>query len=149
MSKKSDKYYESLDKRTKEYKRYLRRQEKAKAKFMLGDKIAQATKATGIDKAVKFVFGEDCGCKERQEKVNKAVLKAFGRRHVNALTEDEYNTIKDSLNSNKLDVNQQNELRAIHERIFNVRSTSSCSSCSFASQIYKPLLALINTYETE
>ena len=37
----------------------------------LGDTIAAITEATGIDKVVKAVVGEDCGCNERREKLNK------------------------------------------------------------------------------
>lgn len=37
----------------------------------LGDSIAKVTQATGIDKVVKAVVGEDCGCKQRQEKLNQ------------------------------------------------------------------------------
>ena len=40
----------------------------------LGDTIAKITKATGIKKVTKTVFGaikKDCGCKERQNKLNK------------------------------------------------------------------------------
>jgi hypothetical protein len=37
----------------------------------LGDTIAKVTKATGIEKLVKFIAGEDCGCNERKEKLNK------------------------------------------------------------------------------
>jgi hypothetical protein len=40
----------------------------------LGDTIAKITKATGIKKAVKTVFGafnKDCGCSERQAKLNR------------------------------------------------------------------------------
>ena len=37
----------------------------------LGDTIEKITKATGIDKLVKFIAGEDCGCDERQEILNK------------------------------------------------------------------------------
>jgi hypothetical protein len=41
----------------------------------LGDTIASVTKATGIDKVAKFVAKaagkEDCGCKKRQDKLNK------------------------------------------------------------------------------
>ena len=37
----------------------------------LGDSIAKITKATGIEKAVKTVVGEDCGCKQRQDKLNQ------------------------------------------------------------------------------
>ena len=40
----------------------------------LGDTMAKITKATGIKKAVDTVFGafnKDCGCRERQGKLNK------------------------------------------------------------------------------
>ena len=39
----------------------------------LGDTVAKITKATGIDKLVKFVAGEDCGCDERKEKQNSLI----------------------------------------------------------------------------
>lgn len=37
----------------------------------LGDTIEKITEATGIKKAVKAIVGEDCGCDERKEKLNK------------------------------------------------------------------------------
>ncbi len=37
----------------------------------LGDKVAAVTKATGIEKIVKTFFGDDCGCDERRERLNK------------------------------------------------------------------------------
>tara|TARA_B100000941_G_C28282378_1_gene437189 strand:+ start:445 stop:603 length:159 start_codon:yes stop_codon:yes gene_type:complete len=40
----------------------------------LGDTIAKITKATGIKHVVETVSkatGKDCGCKKRQEKLNK------------------------------------------------------------------------------
>ena len=37
----------------------------------LGDTIAKITKATGIQKIVKKAVGNDCGCNERQELLNK------------------------------------------------------------------------------
>ena len=40
----------------------------------LGDTIAKVTKATGIDKVVKAIAGDDCGCAERQEKLIKCFL---------------------------------------------------------------------------
>lgn len=39
----------------------------------LGDTIAAITEATGIDKVVKSLVGDDCGCKARQERLNKLV----------------------------------------------------------------------------
>ncbi len=35
----------------------------------LGDTIEAITKATGIKKLVKWVFGKDCGCSERKTKL--------------------------------------------------------------------------------
>ena len=37
----------------------------------LGDIVALVTKYTGIKWVVKKIWGEDCGCDERQEKLNK------------------------------------------------------------------------------
>ena len=37
----------------------------------LGDKVAAITKATGIEKIVKTFFGDDCGCDERRDRLNK------------------------------------------------------------------------------
>ena len=37
----------------------------------LGDTIAKITKATGIKAVVKFIAGDDGGCDERQEYLNK------------------------------------------------------------------------------
>jgi len=39
----------------------------------LGDTVAAITKATGIEALVKGIFGENCGCADRQEKLNKLV----------------------------------------------------------------------------
>lgn len=39
----------------------------------LGDTVAMVTKATGIEAVVKKLFGEDCGCDARQEKLNELV----------------------------------------------------------------------------
>lgn len=39
----------------------------------LGDTVAAITEATGIKAVVKAMFGENCGCDIRQEKLNKLV----------------------------------------------------------------------------
>lgn len=36
----------------------------------LGDLVAKVTEVTGIKKIVEEVVGEDCGCQERQRKLN-------------------------------------------------------------------------------
>ena len=42
-----------------------------KKNYGLGDTIAKITKATGIDKVAKKVLGDDCGCDERKDRLNK------------------------------------------------------------------------------
>ena len=37
----------------------------------LGDTIEKITEATGIKKIVTKTFGNDCGCNERKETLNK------------------------------------------------------------------------------
>lgn len=37
----------------------------------IGDTIARITKATGIERVVKTVVGEDCGCEERRQLLNQ------------------------------------------------------------------------------
>ena len=37
----------------------------------LGDTIEKVAKATGIDKIVEAVAGDDCGCQGRKDKLNK------------------------------------------------------------------------------
>ena len=70
-------YYKTIDKRTKDYREYkewkatqveegykkLKKNVDSQSKG-LGDTVAKITKATGIDKVVEFVAGEDCGCDE-------------------------------------------------------------------------------------
>ncbi len=139
---------EPKDKRTKAYKKWKAKQESAKAKYNVGDALAKVTEVTGIKKAVKYVFGEDCGCEERQQRVNTAVLKAFGKKHLMTLTEDEFNKVNEALSARKVSPLLQKELRVIHEKVFKVRTVSSCGSCSFNSTILRPLKKLIELYKS-
>jgi hypothetical protein len=66
----------------------------------VGDDIAKITKATGIDKAVKkaakALGKEDCGCKERQDLLNKII--PYGNLKENCMTADqvtEYEYLRD------------------------------------------------------
>ena len=86
MKKKKTKV--KTEKGYKEYKENF--EEKSKG---AGDTVAKITKATGIDKAVKFLAGEDCGCDERKDKLNNI----FPYYRPNCLTEDEYNYIGEQI----------------------------------------------------
>ena len=70
-----------IDKRTKAYKKSQG----------LGDTIEKITEATGIKKAVKAIFGDDCGCDERKKILNKL----FPYNKPECLEENEYNYLDD------------------------------------------------------
>lgn len=133
---------EPKDKRTKEYKDWKASQENESKG--LGDTIAKITKATGIDKAVKFLAGEDCGCEERKEKLNEL----FPYNKPMCLNEQEYNVLKSFFerDSNIVTIEDQKSLIPVSNRIFReVKNTTSCGSC--VRGLVDRLRAVYNEYE--
>ena len=128
------------DKRTKEYKAWKAKHE-AGSKG-LGDTVEKITKATGIKKAVKFLAGEDCGCDERQEKLNQV----FRYKKPECLTESEFELIKMAVDTkkNRFTPDEKNVFVAIYERIF--KTKVECTPCSFGKIVYKDLVAVYNQY---
>ena len=134
-------YYETIDKRSKDYREYkewkaskrsedynkLKQNVESQSKGV-GDTVAKITKATGVDKLVKFIAGEDCGCDERQVKLNKL----FTYKKINCISEDDYTYLNDFINSNprKVTHNQQLRLIKIHNNVFNTNQrVTSCEPC--------------------
>ncbi|NBW59216.1 MAG: hypothetical protein EBR41_01400 [Crocinitomicaceae bacterium] len=112
----------------------------------LGDTIAKITEATRIDKLVKFIAGEDCGCDERKEKLNKL----FPYAKPLCLTEDEFNTLDAYFkqNTNTLTSDEQTSLIAINNRVLNQKLTfSTCSSC--LRDLVSKLRVIYNEYSPE
>lgn len=112
----------------------------------LGDTIAKITKATGIDKIVKFVAGEDCGCDERKEKLNKL----FPYAKPKCLTEDEYNILDAYFNKNTetLLSEEQTDFIKINNRVLDQKLTfSTCSSC--VRDLVSKLRIIYNEYTPE
>jgi hypothetical protein len=95
----------------------------------LGDTIERITKATGIDKVAKAVLGDDCGCDERKEKLNKM----FPYNKVRQFTEDElkiYEEVLPRLKSGTIKGQDQATLVRLYNKVFNAnKKPSSCSSC--------------------
>lgn len=118
------------DKRTKAYREWkakFEKEQESKSKG-LGDTVEKITKATGVKKAVKALFGDDCGCDERKSKLNKLMKYNV----TNCLEEKEYNYLSDFLSKNKQRVTmvEQRALLDIFNRVFNQRKQmSSCPSC--------------------
>jgi len=129
------------DKRTKEYKEWKANYDKQSKG--LGDTIAKITKATGIDKAVKFIAGEDCGCDERQIALNKA----FRYKRPKCLLETEYYYLQYWFEKNRTRVTpeEQKKLLEIYNRVFSAKKQmTSCSSCII--NINNELNSLYRTY---
>ena len=127
------------DKRTKAYKEWKANQEKASEG--LGDTIAKVTEATGIKKAVKFIAGEDCGCDERQERLNRV----FKYNKPECLNEDEYKYIATWIENgnDKLNSKQLKEMNVIYNRVF--KKKFRCQKCS-APRMMKELVTYFNDY---
>ena len=100
---------------------------KRKAKG-LGDTIDQITTATGIKSLVKFVAGDDCGCDQRKEALNKL----FPYSKPNCLTEQDYNFLKEFFEVTRGAVvpTVQYRLNQIYTSVFNKPAEfTSCGSC--------------------
>ena len=102
---------EPKDKRTKEWKEWKKNFDKSNTEG-LGDLVEKVTKATGIKKAVEFFTpeGEDCGCNERKQKLNKVRLRF---KPVRCFTEHTYNRWTE-FRTHKGDLNNE-QVKLIHE----------------------------------
>lgn len=122
------------DKRTKEYKKWLKENPEG-----LGDRIEQLTEATGIKKAVEyFANGKDCGCDKRKEKLNKLFPTRF--KAARCLTEDEYNQYKEFKDTRTLRLVDA-EIKFVCKlfaSVFNRSYYEPCRNCS-----PKPIIRMI------
>lgn len=112
----------------------------------LGDTLAKLTKATGIDKVAKFVMGEDCGCDERKEKLNKL----FPYAKPKCLTEEEFNTLDTYFkkNTDTLTSEEQLSFIAINNRVLEQKLVpSSCASC--LRDLVSKVRIIYNEYKEE
>lgn len=113
----------------------------------LGDTIQKLTKATGIEALVKFIGGDDCGCKERQEKLNKI----FPYRKPLCMTEGEYDwwTHFKKVNDTTLAPMEANKIAEMWSRIFQskvVKKPCSCNPKAWQEMINE-LTKVYETYE--
>ena len=93
----------------------------------LGDSVEKVLKATGIDKVAKKVLGDDCGCEERKQKLNKMFP------YARPFTEDElsiYESVLPRLKSGTITGSDQAILVKLYNKVFNAnKKPSGCSSC--------------------
>jgi hypothetical protein len=112
----------------------------------LGDTIEQITEVTGIKTVVKALFGDDCGCDARKEKLNKL----FPYNKIECLEEREFNTLTEIITAgkNSYSPNEQIQLLKVYNRVFNInQQPTNCSSCW--REIINRLQKLIEQYKIE
>jgi len=111
-----------------------------------GDTVAKFTEATGIDKVVHFIAGDDCKCKERQEKLNKL----FPYKTPECLKEEEYNTLKSLLPNMAVRVRPSDQLEflKVYNRVFKTNEQpTSCASC--LNDMLRKIKMVYNEYPTK
>tara|TARA_R100001594_G_scaffold1307_2_gene5518 strand:+ start:1614 stop:1970 length:357 start_codon:yes stop_codon:yes gene_type:complete len=94
----------------------------------LGDSVEKVLKATGIDKVAKKVLGDDCGCEERKNALNKL----FPYKNVRQFTEDEMSIYESVLPRIKSTITREDQaiLVKLYNKVFNAnKKPSSCGSC--------------------
>jgi hypothetical protein len=103
----------------------------------LGTDIANVLEKTGVKKLVELVT-DNCGCKEREEKLNDLFPYRFKAR---CFTEEEYRQWKEftEIRSLKVTNEQVKFISNLYSSVFNKTVTLPCSSCS-----PKPLIAMID-----
>jgi len=92
----------------------------------LGDSVEKVLKATGIDKVAKKVLGDDCGCEERKQKLNK--MFPYSRQ----MTEDEIKIYEEVMARTKGTITGSDQalIIKIYNKVFNTnKKPSSCGSC--------------------
>jgi hypothetical protein len=131
------------DKRTKEYKEWKKKFDNDSKG--VGDTVAKITEATGIKKAVKFLAGEDCGCDERKDKLNKI----FPYYRPNCFTEEEFNYIGKKIKTvtSRIERDDVPKLLNIYNRVFNDnKQATACDSC-FVNGVWAKLKTIYKQYE--
>lgn len=109
----------------------------------LGDTIEKVTKATGIDKVVKAVAGDDCGCSERKKKLNNLV--PYRLKVKECLTDEQKEWFKAYLDRRTLTVVSEDvtQLEQIYSYVFNV----NYEVCRYCPSAGKELIKIIDVLE--
>jgi hypothetical protein len=111
-----------------------------------GDTVAKFTEATGIDKVVHFIAGEDCGCDKRKEKLNKI----FPYKTPECLTEVEHKQLTYLLPKMTVRVRPSEQLQflKVYNRVFKTNEQpTSCASC--LNDMLRKMKQVYNAYENE
>lgn len=142
---------DKIDRRSKEWKSMSKADRDAYTNLTksegLGDTVEKIMDKTGVKSVVKALFGDDCGCDERKEKLNK-MFKYRGK--MECLTESEFNYLDRFFKANKSRVTptEQGILLGIFNRVFNEKhKQSNCGACWRA--IIQKIRKVYDEYQSE
>jgi hypothetical protein len=117
----------AMETTTKSKKRGRPKGSKNKSKG-LGDSIEKFTEATGIKAVVKAIAGEDCGCSERRDALNK--LFPYKKVQPECLEPEEIEYLSTGiLRKRTLKYEDRERIATIHARVFNHKFDIPCT-CS-------------------
>ena len=105
---KDENYYNSLDKRSKEYKQWKLSQIEFTETVGLGDVIDKITTKTGIKKVVKAIV-KDCGCDKRKDKLNETSLFTRGLKP-RCMSEEEHKEWGDFIEVRTLKITEEQRI---------------------------------------
>ena len=111
-----------------------------------GDTVAKFTEATGINKVVHFIAGEDCGCDKRKEKLNKI----FPYKTPECLTEEEHKELTELIPNMRVKVRPSDQLAflKIYNRVFKTNEQpTSCASC--LNDMLRKIKMIYNEYQQD
>ncbi len=105
----------------------------------IGDIVDDITTATGIKKVVKNIFGDDCGCEERKQWLNKHTPWVKGRQMTsNQLSV--YNKLKKYRKAQTIPASANEAIATLFNEVLNPKprvEPVTCSSC--VGEIYNRL----------
>ena len=113
----------------------------------LGDTVEKVFQATGVDKVAKWILGEDCGCEERKQILNKI----FPYVKPECLTEEEFEFLHwyFTKKPNTVTGDQQKRLLAIYNRVLHQNAKpTKCTPC-FLNNIHDKLYKIYAEYAKE
>ena len=112
--------------------------------------MESVAKATGIDKVVKAVVGEDCGCNKRKVALNKRF--PFVKTMTEEQKEKWENGLRPQWKTGSLTIEAQASALNLYAEIFRIRhKMSSCGSCvnTKFNDLEQAYLASCENSETE
>ena len=142
---KDQEYYDSLDKRTKEYKEYTQSRG-------IGDDIEKVFKATGIKALAKVILGDDCGCEEKRDKLNAKYPRDV--KALRCMTDEHLIAYKQYIESRTLNIWNDADitfLTALYAHVFAIRYNplDFCRGCQgTATKLLKITTQLDKVYKS-